>query len=378
MSSVWVTLEIRRATSIFCMMRFYSLGLVFLLACSGSESGPSGGSSGASPPSANGSCTPLFPVAELAPLPAEVESLAVGDDALYTIDRTSGATVVGGKSGVVLRVPKDGSAAIPYYTPEGGRRIQSIRADGPDLFIAEGDPAASNGAVGRIVKSTNRVVTELLPTGVSKALVNLFASDGSYLYLEQEARRSGFFGIYRLAKAGGALETVVEVDSGAFLSTQLVGNEFVFNAQVTKLYRVSKDNAGAPVTSIGQKTCETGYAATADAIYCGRPNEVEKTGPRFEAPSVVLRTIDVPLLKDSSAVGASPRLVTDRSVYVQFTPGGKKAPLIELDRATSSPKPALCEIGWVGGLGVDATSLYALQVRDEKFNFSAKLYKTAR
>lgn len=361
----------------------------FLLASCSDDAGESGDSgtasdtdsadaSDGSASAGDGSCVPAAAVRELAVLPPESEGLALGDDALYTIDRAAGGDTALGKSGVVMRVPKDGSAATAFYTPEAPRRVQAIWADGADVFIAELDPADPNGAPGRVVKKRGEVVTELIATGISKALVNLFASDAEYLYLDQEAATSGSYGIYRLAKNGGALEPVVEVESGAFLSTQMVGDAFVFTAQVDQLYRVGKDNAGAPATAVGQKTCTTGYAATSDAIYCGQALEVERTGPNFEPGEVLFRVEDVAVLDAAGATGPQPRLATDDSVYVHFSVNGQPVPLVAIDRATSSIVPTLCEVGWVGNILADASSVYVLQVRDEAFAPAAKLYATAR
>ena len=203
-------------------------------------------------------------------------------DDLFTIQTNAGADVTLGKSGVVMRVPKSGGMAAPFHTPDTMRSVQSIYADATDLFVAEGDAGSASGRPGRIIKKNiaTGAVTELLPTGIDKALVSFVAADDPYIYLEQPSTRSGAFGIYRISKSGGALETVVEVDSGAFLSTQRVGSDFVFAAQTNKIHRVPLSNAGAPASSIADKTCTGGFAATSDAVFCGQPLEIEKSGAK--------------------------------------------------------------------------------------------------
>lgn len=301
-------------------------------------------------------------------------------DDLFTIQANAGADVILGKSGVVLRVSKAGGAAAAFHTPDTMRSVQSIYADATDLFVAEGDAGAAGGRPGRVIKKNiaTGTVTELLPTGIEKALVNFIAVDDLYVYLEQASTKSGVFGIYRLAKTGGELETVVEVDSGAFLSTQRVGNEFVFAAQTNKIHRVPLSNAGAPAASIAEKTCTGGFAVTPEAAFCGQPLEIEKSGAALNDFQRFLRVDDVPALKSSRATGAQPRLVTSDAVYVRFSPNGSKAPILRIDRATLANRPVMCDAGWIDAMVADDQSLYALQVRNEKFEIAPKLFKAAR
>jgi hypothetical protein len=361
------------------------------IACSGDDEGGGGAgggagasssssSGGSSSGSSDGSCTPAAPVTELASLPAECAMLTQSDDSLFTTDVQGGPSVAVGKSGVVLRVPKDGSAASPFYTPEAGRQVKSIFADGSELFVIEADPGAATERQGRLVKKSiaSGAVTELLGTGFDKVLTAIVAVDANYVYVEQASTKSGMFGIYRVARAAGALETVVEVDSGAFLNTQLVGDDFVFSARVKDVHRVPKTNAGAPITAVGSKTCVSGFAATSDAIYCGQALELMKTDATLGNEQLVFRVDSVPALKATSASGVQPRLATSEAIYVRFNPGGTKVPILKVDRATNALKPVMCGLGFVDGTIADAQSFYALQVRNEKFESAAKIFKTAR
>lgn len=377
-------------------MRLHSFfGLALLLAaCSDSSApggstssggGSSGGSSGTSSGSSSGTsggtgACPSASTPEIGQLSGEFKQLAISKDDLFTVHTNAGADVILGKSGVVLRVPKAGGAGAPFHTPDAMRTVQSIYADATDLFVAEGDAGAAGDRPGRIIKKNiaTGTVTELLPTGIEKALVNFLTADDQYVYLEQASSKSGAFGIYRLAKAGGALETVVEVDSGAFLSTQRVGADFVFAAQTNKIHRVPLSNAGAPAASIAEKTCTGGFAVTSEALFCGQALEIEKSGPAFNDFQRFLRLEEVPALKASGATGSQPRLVTSDAVYVRFNPNGAKAPILRIDRATLAHRPVMCDAGWIDAMVADEQSLYALQVRNEKFETAAKLFKAPR
>lgn len=360
-----------------------SMGFAALLvSCSSSTPSPpsSGGDGGGDSGGTSASCSAAG-VTALAELPVECAGLASSVDSLFTVDVRRGTDTPLGKSGVVLRVPKDGAAVSDIYTPDGPRKVQSIGADRTDLFVAEFDPAASNEKSGRLSRKTlaSGAVSSVLATGIDKTFSSIVAVDETHVYVAQPSTRSGVFGIYRVAKAGGSLETVVEVDSGAFTNVRLLGDEFSFVAGVTNLYRVSKNNGGAAATSVASRTCTNGLATTPDAVYCGQPLELEKAGPLLESPQVLFRVDDVPYLDTAGASGPQPRLVTEDAVYVHFNPGANKlVPVVRVERATGAYRPVMCEVGWVGGLVVDEQLLYVLQVRDEKFESKSVLYKGPR
>lgn len=359
--------------------RLLTLPFALLLAhCS--DSGGGGAADAGATADGGGACASA-PVTELAALPVACSGLAISADALFTLDERGGGETAIGPSRAVVRVPKDGGAAVVFYTPAPPDRLLDLIADASGVFIAEADPAAADELTGRLVRKdiASGAVATVLASGISKVLVELVAVDDAFVYLAQPSRRSGQYGIYRVAKAGGALEAVVEVESGAFRSVQLQGDEFAFAARVNELHRVRKDNGGAPVAAVGTRTCTNGLAATPDAVYCGQPLELEKTGPRFDDPRVLFRVDDVPALDAAGASAPHPRLVTSDAVYVGLNPGaGRRVPLVRVDRVTSTLSTVACALGWVGELVADDQAVYVLQTRDEAFAEKAALLRIPR
>lgn len=371
-----------------------SLAFVGLAACSGdggsssgtSSSSSSGGSSSSSSSSSTSSSSggtdcPTAAVTQLAAIPPKSEGLLVGTAAFFTLDRAGGADLsLGRKAGALVSVPRDGSATQVAYTSPADTLIVSAFASGDHLFVAQAPAAGGSSFAGSLVdKNTSTgTVTDLVTDGVNEVLVSFIGVDDNYVYFAQSSKATaGNYGIYRAARSGGGgIETVAEVASTAFGSAQLEGSDIWFSTAqgAGAAYKVPKNNAGAPVTSLSDRSCLSGYRVTNDAVYCGGALDLSKLDRSFGNPQPLLSVQDASFTK--GAVGPRPLFVASDAVYARLSPSeGTTVPIVRFDRASGRATPTVCGRGVVSDIQVEGNTLYWLETKKADFTGEPAVYK---